>query len=469
MNDSQSVAAVLESLSRSRTQTIEALSELSCIPGVSASGFDAGQVERSALAVRELLEGAGLEHADASRLPAVHPDVVDDWWHAGDGPTVLVYAHHDVQPPGRVEQWQSPPFEPTLRDDGRLYGRGVVDDKAGLFVHLAAIRAWLETTEALPVNLKLLVEGEEEIGSPNLGDFLRLHSERLACDVIVLSDTANLAEGLPSLTTSVRGLVSIDVTVRALDHPGHSGMWGGPVMDAASALARILSRLVDDRGRATIPGLDDDLPGVSAAQRAALEALPFDVAEFRGDAGLLPDGALTGDSSASVYERLWLRPAVAVTAMEAVPLAESANQLIDAARARVSVRIAPGQDPERVRDCVVGLLKQQPPWGVSVETACEACAPGWQIGPASAAFEAARQALEAGYGVPAVEIGCGGTIPFVGPFAEVMRGAPAILLGLEDPICNAHGENESLSLNDFDRSCRSAVHLYRALGELILP
>lgn len=464
MTAAWSLDDVLQQLSAGREQSLADLVELARIPGVSADGFDAGQLERSAEAVSALLSTAGMENVEVLRLPGVHPYVVADWLHAPDAPTILVYAHHDVQPPGRPERWKSPAFEPTFREDGRLYGRGVVDDKAGLMVHLAAIRAWLASAGGLPLNLKLLVEGEEEIGSPNLETFLRLHSERLACDVIVLSDTANLAEGLPSLTTSLRGLVSVDVTVRALDHPVHSGMWGGPVMDAATALARILSRVVDDRGRPTIPGLEDDLPKVTATQRAALEALPFDPGQFRADAGLADHMPLTGDERISVYERLWLRPAVAVTALEAVPLAESANQLIDEARARVSVRIAPGQDPERVRDCVVKLLSDQPPWGVLVETNCEACASGWSMEAVGPAFEAARSALEAGYGVPAVEIGCGGTIPFVGPFIEVMSGAPAILLGLEDPICNAHGENESLSLIDFDRSCSSAARLYLELA-----
>jgi acetylornithine deacetylase/succinyl-diaminopimelate desuccinylase-like protein len=464
MTEAGSLDAVLQQLSAGREQTLADLVELARIPGVSADGFDASQLERSADAVSALLSAAGMENVEVLRLPGVHPYVVADWLHAPDAPTVLVYAHHDVQPPGRPERWKSPAFEPTVREDGRLYGRGVVDDKAGLMVHLAAVRAWLASAGRLPVNLKLLVEGEEEIGSPNLETFLRLHSERLACDVIVLSDTANLAEGLPSLTTSLRGLVSVDVTVRALDHPVHSGMWGGPVMDAATALARILARVVDDRGQPTIPGLEEDLPKVTARQRAALEALPFDPRQFRADAGLADHMPFTGDEGISVYERLWLRPAVAVTALEAVPLGESANQLIDEARARVSVRIAPGQDPERVRDCVVKRLSDQPPWGVQVDTDCEACASGWSMEAEGPAFDAARSALEAGYGVPTVEIGCGGTIPFVGPFIEVMSGAPAILLGLEDPICNAHGENESLSLIDFDRSCSSAARLYLKLA-----
>ncbi len=446
-------------------RTVEELVSFARIPGVSADGFDRCEVARSAQHAAQLVVDAGFENANVLTLGDAHPYVLADWLHAGaDVPTVLIYAHHDVQPPGRSERWLSPPFEPTLRDDGRLYGRGVVDDKAGLMVHLAAARAWLDTKGRLPVNVKLIVEGEEEIGSPHLAEFLRAQRERLDSDVIVLSDTANLDTGIPSLTTSLRGLVTVDVTVRALGHPLHSGMWGGPVLDAATALARLLARLVDDRGVPVLPGLEDDVPELDAKTRAALESLPFDEAGFRADASLLDSSKLGGDPARSVYERLWLRPSIAVTALEAVPLASASNQLIDEARARVGVRIAPGQDPRRVRDVLLACLRADPPWGVQV--ACEAgtCVPGWQIQPEGPAFEAARRALEAGFGRPALFIGCGGTIPFVGPFSEVMGGVPALLLGLEDPVCNAHGENESLSLEDFRRAALSAACLLEELA-----
>ena len=448
-------------------RTLGELMAFARIPGVSAAGFDARELERSAEHAAGLIAAAGFENVDVVRLGDAHPYVLADWLHAVPGaPTVLLYAHHDVQPPGRADKWRSPAFEPTLRDDGRLYGRGVVDDKAGLLVHLAAARAWLESAAALPVNVKLIVEGEEEIGSPHLEEFLRAQQKRLRSDVIVLSDTANLQTGLPSLTTSLRGLVGLDLSVRALSHPIHSGMWGGPVLDAATALARLLARLVDDDGRPTVPGLEDDVPALDEATRAALLALPFDERAFRDDAGLVGSGALGGDASLSVYERLWLRPALAVTALEAVPLAGSSNQLIDEARAHVSVRVAPGQDPERVRDRVIARLSQAPPFGVEVRIEAESCVPGWRIEPEGPAFEAARRALEAGYGRPAVMIGCGGTIPFVGPFSAVMGGAPALLLGLEDPICNAHGENESLCVEDFGRAARGAACLLEELAQI---
>jgi acetylornithine deacetylase/succinyl-diaminopimelate desuccinylase-like protein len=245
---------VIRALDGGREAAIDDLVALSRIPSVSASGFDPAEVVRSAEATAALLSKSGLEKVEVLRTGDAHPYVVGEWLHAGpDAPTVLVDAHHDVQPPGREAHWRTPPFEPTRRDDGRLYGRGVVDDKAGIVLHVAAVRAWLGATGALPVNVKFVVEGEEEIGSEHLAEFLRTHRERLDCDVLVLSDTANLDTGIPSLTTSLRGIVQVDVTLRALDHPIHSGMWGGPVPDAATALAVLLGRLVDDRGRIAVP------------------------------------------------------------------------------------------------------------------------------------------------------------------------------------------------------------------------
>ncbi|MED5263318.1 MAG: M20/M25/M40 family metallo-hydrolase [Myxococcota bacterium] len=459
--------AVLRAIDSGFERTLDELIELSRIPGVSAAGFDARQVERSAEAVASLLAEAGLQDVEILRIPGAHPYVVAEWNGAGEAaPRVLLYAHHDVQPPGRIDRWDSPPFEPTLRGDGRLYGRGVVDDKAGALVHLAALRAWLEVEGTLPVNVKVLVEGEEETGSGHLAEFLGQYRERLDADVIVLSDTANLATGLPSLTTSLRGLVIAEVHVRALDHPLHSGMWGGVVPDAATALASILGRLTDDQGNPAIPGLADDVPPLDDAERLRLASLPFDEAEFRRDAGLLDGVRVAGVSDRSVYERLWVRPSIAVTALEAAPLAEAANQLISESAAKVGVRLAPGQDAERVRDLLVAWLEKDPPSGVEVDVRCEAASPGWQTEPVGPAFDAARRALAAGFGRAPVFIGCGGTIPFVGPFAEQLGDVPALLLGLEDPVCNAHGENESLDLDDFRKSIYSLAHLFSELSEV---
>jgi len=462
------VQRALDWLERNLEERIAELVRLARIPSVSAAGFPAVEVERSAAAVASLLSDSGFERVEVLEVAGAHPSVLGEWLGAGPAaPTLLLYAHHDVQPPGRATHWRSPAFEPTRMPDegeaGRLYGRGVVDDKAGIVVFAGALRAWLASGERPPVNLKLVVEGEEEIGSTHLGDFLRIHRERLAADVIVLSDTANLATGLPSLTTSLRGILNVDVRVRALDHPVHSGMWGGPVPDAASALARLLGRLFDATGRVAIPDFEAGCAPLSPAQRARLEALPIDEAGFRAEVGLVPSAALVGSGGTAIYDRLWNRPALALIGLEGAPLAQAANQLIAEAAARVSVRIAPGQDPEAMRERVVAFLSADPPWGVEVRVEPREAVGGWRVEPAGPAFAAAERALAAGYGRAPVFVGCGGSIPFVAPFTEVLGGVPALLLGLEDPICNAHGENESLDLADFRRALRSAVLLY---GEL---
>jgi acetylornithine deacetylase/succinyl-diaminopimelate desuccinylase-like protein len=456
--------AVVAAVETRFEETLRELEQLVRIPSVSAAGFDPAEVERSAEAVAALLRGVGLDAVDVLRVPDAHPYVTAEWRGAGDtARTALLYAHHDVQPPGREARWQSPPFEPVRRGDGRIYGRGVVDDKAGVLVFVAAIRAWLDAGGGPPINLKLVVEGEEEIGSGHLAEFLRAYRERLQCDVMVLSDTANLETGLPSLTTSLRGLVNVDVTIRALDHPLHSGMWGGPVADAASALAILLGRLFDARGEPAVPGLADDVPDLSARERAELDTLPFDEAAFRADAGLVGSARIAGETG-TVWERLWRRPALSVTGLEGVPLQRAANQLMDTASARIGLRLAPGQDPERARDKLVAFLRNDPPWGVQVETRSDTAVAGWSTAPDGPAFDAARRALAAGYGRPPVCIGCGGSIPFVGPFCEVLGGVPALLLGLEDPTCNAHGENESLHVGDFRSAILSAAHLMAELA-----
>lgn len=461
------VEAALRALEAGFERTLEDLCALARIPGVSAAGFDPAQVERSAEHVAGLLEAAGLHGVELLRVGNAHPAVYGEQLAAGPGaPTVLVYAHHDVQPPGRPERWKTPPFEPTVREDGRLYGRGVVDDKAGLLLHLAALRAWHESAGGPPLNVKVIVEGEEEIGSLHLAELLREHRERLRADVLVLSDTANLATGLPSYTVSLRGLVVVELAVRALDHPLHSGMWGGPLPDAATAICALLGRLSDASGAIAVPGIYDDVSELSREQRAALAALRFDEAEFRADAGLLPGVPLSGESGRSVYEQLFARPSIAVTALEAIPLAQAANQLVAEARAKVGLRLAPGQDAARAAQLLRAFLESDPPRGVRVETQLESASPGWRTEPVGPAFDAARRALRAGFGREPVAIGCGGSIPFVGPFAAELGGAPALLLGLEDPPCNAHGENESLHLGDFRKAARASLHLLAELAAL---
>ena len=452
------VAPVLAALERDRQKTIDDLSALTRIPGVSAEGFPRAPLAESARAVADLLTGAGIENVRIVEHQPAPPYVVGDWLHAPGAPTLLIYGHHDVQPAGDPSRWHSPPWQPTERN-GRLYGRGVADDKAGVMSHLAAVRAWFAAHGRLPVNVKFLIEGEEETGSPHLADFLGEHREALAADCLVLTDTCNLDQGIPSLTVSLRGLVMADVTVSALSGPVHSGIWGGPLPDPVQALAKLLARLSDDKGRVAIPGIRRD-----EAPTPAFASLPFDAGRFRAQGGVLPGVELLTDGGAATYWASWMAPVVTVSGLDAVPVEQSSNQIMPSARARVGVRLAPDQNPEQALKALVDFLGADPPLGCRVEVSPDVAAGGWLTAPEGPFFDAARRALEAGYGHPAAPIGCGGSIPFVEPFARAMGDIPALLLGVEDPECRAHGENESLHLGDFESACRAAAYLYGELG-----
>ena len=443
-------------------QYLEALKELVRIPSVSTAAAPDPEVQRSAAAIADLLGRSGFEHVEVLELPGAHPYVYADWLHAPDAPTILLYGHHDVQPPGRPEKWITPAFEPTVRD-GRLYGRGAVDDKAGIMAHVAACDAWMKTAGRLPINVKVVIEGEEEVGSTSLERFLTEYRPRLDADVLVLTDTANLDTGIPALTVALRGLVGIEVEVAALDHPLHSGMWGGPLPDPVIGLSRAIAALVDQRGR-LVPSIAKNVRPLDADERTAMDALPFSEEEFRAQAGLLAGAELIGNSDVPVYARLWREPAVTVVAFEARPIEGSSNQIIESARARISVRIVPDMQPEEVENALVAHFEKGMPWGLSVKVTREGRNGWWLTEPKGPAFAAAARALELGYGKRLEHIGCGGSIPFVEPFAKVLGGIPALLLGVEDPICNAHGENESLHIGDFQKSVRSAIHLYAELA-----
>ena len=461
-----SVATVLARIDANFDHVVELLDELSRIPGISAEPAPSPALAASAAKVCEMMAEVGLENVRVMELDGAHPYAYGEWLHRDEAPTLLLYAHHDVQPTGRDERWLSPPFEPQIRD-GRMYGRGVVDDKAGVLSHLAAIAAWMHEDGALPCNVKFLVEGEEETGSAHLEEFLAEHADLLAADCILLTDTANLDTGIPSVTTRLRGLVGADIKVRGLKAPLHSGMWGGPVPDPVMALVKILARLTDDDGEVAIAGFWDEVEEPSEAARAQLAALPFDAAAFRRDAGMLEGMSFSGAAGATVYEKLWFRPVLSINGLISVPVEGASNQITDGAQARVSVRLVPNQDPERCRQLLVDALSADPPFGVEVEVIPGPAAPWWSTEPVGPAFEAASRAMELGFGRPCTFIGCGGTIPFVTPFSKVLGGIPAILLGLEDPACAAHAENESLHLGDWRKGMKATAALYAELREVL--
>jgi acetylornithine deacetylase/succinyl-diaminopimelate desuccinylase-like protein len=430
------------------------LASLVGIAGISASSFPSSEVRRSANAVAETLIGNGIANVRLLET-AGHPAVYGEVIRSSDLPTILIYGHHDVQPAGREERWISAPFEAAIRD-GRMYGRGTSDDKGGFLAYLAAVRACAETG-ALPCNVKLLIEGEEEIGSPNLEALLAEYRALFGCDFIILCDTPNFATGIPSLTYRLRGNCIVDVEVRALTRPVHSGQAGGLAPDAVMILCSILANL--QRG---IPGLDERVR-IDDSQLAAMRALPFDADRFKSDFALL-DGVELTERNPS-WEHIWARPSLTITAIEAVPLASASNQIADGARARLSLRTVRDIGSNEAGELLANAVRAHAPRGVHVTTTIHGGPSWWEADPTHPIFAAARRALRNGFGAAPVMAGSGGSIGFVKPFADLAGDVPPLLTGVQDPHSNAHSENESLHLGDWEKAMVSGVYLFHELAE----
>jgi acetylornithine deacetylase/succinyl-diaminopimelate desuccinylase-like protein len=390
------------------------LVDLARLPSVSAQGFPPEAVRRSATAFAELLRQVGMRHVQVLEIPGVHPYVYADWLDRPEKPTLVLYGHHDVVPPGRPEQWVSPPFEPVERNS-RLYGRGTADDKGGILVHVAAVAAYLRTAGTLPCNVKFLIEGEEEIGSESLATFLDRYKSLMAADAVVLSDTSNFDTGVPGLTYRLRGICQVDVEVRCLEWPVHSGQRGGVVPDPVQILSRLIADLTAADGSLNIPGLYRRVEKQSARRRARIRRLPFDEARYAKSSGLLKGVKFTGEKDFLVYERIWTRPSLTVIAFESHPILGSSNQIVDSARARISMRTVPNMDSREAGELLVRKLMKKPPCGAHIEARVVRSTPWWITDPDGPAFDAARRALKAGFGKDAAMMGAGGSIGFVQP------------------------------------------------------
>jgi acetylornithine deacetylase/succinyl-diaminopimelate desuccinylase-like protein len=426
----------------------EDLDRLVRIPSVSADPGARAAVEESAAEVADQLAAAGLPEVEVVRADGGLPAVLARRPSAPGAPTVLLYAHHDVQPPGDPALWDSDPFEPVERG-GRLYGRGAADDKAGAVLHCAAVRASGESE----LGVTVLVEGEEEIGSPTLPALLAQHHDRLAADALVLADSTNWRVGVPALTTSLRGGVAATVEVRTLEHAVHQGVYGGPVPDALTALVRLLATLHDERGDVAVQGL------------VRTESPPLDLTEeqLRSDAGVLDGVQLVG--SGSLTSRLWTAPAVNVIGLDAPAVEGAAGVLVPSARALVALRTAPGEDPARARQALLDHLESHVPWGVQVTVSAGPGVAPYRAGTAGPAYAAARAAYAEAWGTDAVEIGVGGSIGFVAMFAEAFPEAEVLITGVEDPDTRAHAANESLHLADFEKAIAAETLFLRRMGQ----
>lgn len=429
------------------------LTDLVAIPSVAWPSFDAGNVTASAEAVAGLARQLGLETevltAKQSDGTDGYPAVVASVPAPEGAPTVLLYAHHDVQPPGRAEDWDTEPFVATRKGD-RLYGRGAADDKAGIMVHLTALRL---LADRLGVGVTLFFEGEEESGSPSFRNFLETYRDRLRADVIVVADSGNWAAGTPALTTSLRGMCAVEFEVSTLDHAVHSGMYGGVAPDAMLAMTKLLATLHDDNGSVAVAGLHSSTE----------TSIDFDETTLRADSGVLAETELIG--TGTLASRLWTQPSVTVIGLDIPDVAVSSNTLQSSLKAKLSIRLAPGDTPASAVKAVEEHLRANLPFGAQLSIGETEGGSPWQADENDPAVRTARQALTDAWGTEAVTMGIGGSIPFIADLLEVFPGASILVTGVEDPDARAHSANESLYLPDFKAAIVAEALLLQRLGD----
>jgi len=439
-HDSISVTLAKEKIDAAFPVALANLGDLVRIPGIAWDAFDPEQLERSAEAVAELFRETGvfelveIRRSEANGKPGA-PAVVARREARNGRPQILLYAHHDVQPPGDLSVWKTPEFQPTLID-GRIFGRGAADDKAGIVTHLTAIKTLLETLgDDFEVGISVFIEGEEEAGSPTFRNFLEANRDILAADVIIVADSANWTTTTPALTTTLRGLVSQVIEVQTLDHAVHSGMFGGAIPDAMTATLRLLASLHDAAGDVAVQGLHS----TKAAD------LDFSEEKLREDSGLL-DGVST-IGTGSILDRIWAKPSITVIGIDAMSVPMSSNTLLPSVKSKISMRIAPGQDPQDALGLLRAHLEEHVPFGarltygeVELGKPFEANSSGW-------AKKLAEASLSAAFGNDSVDIGIGGSIPFIADLLEVFPAAQILVTGVEDADSRAHSPNESVHVD----------------------
>jgi acetylornithine deacetylase/succinyl-diaminopimelate desuccinylase-like protein len=445
-------------LSENAERFVAELRELLRIPSISADSKYRPQIREAAAWVRDRLAAAGL---DAEVIPTDrHPLVFGEWLGAAGAPTVLVYGHYDVQPPDPLDEWVTPPFEPDIRD-GHIYARGATDDKGQMLTHIKSVEAWMRTAGRLPVNVKFLIEGEEEVGGQSLEAFLEQHADRCRCDVVVVSDTSQYAPGMPAITYGLRGNMFLEVTVRGPAQDLHSGMFGGSIANPANALARMIAALHDAGGRVQVPGFYDDVLALDDTERQRLNGLPFDEAAYLRQLGVSEPW---GERGYTTLERRWARPTFEVSGLKSGYLGEGPKSIVPAkASAKISCRLVPRQDPDKLvpalrtfleAQCLPGLRVEFEEYGRGRPLVFDADSP-W--------MSAARRAIAAAFGVEPVLIREGGSIPVVASFRERL-GVDTLLVGWGQDTDNLHSPNERFSLADFQRGIRASAHLWRELA-----
>jgi len=450
---------VIDFIHTNRDRYIKELTDYLAIPSISALPEHKADVRRCAEWTGDEMRRVGLENVRLIDTPG-HPVVYGDWLHAQGAPTILFYGHYDVQPVDPVDLWTSPPFQATVRD-GEIYARGAADDKGQVFMHLKAIEAHLKNGGTLPVNIKLIIEGEEEVGSANLDNFIRANKPLLGANVVVISDSAMFDRGVPSICYSLRGLVYCQIDLRGTKSDLHSGVFGGAVVNPNMALAQILAQMKDRGGRIKVPTFYDDVRPLSDAEREAWKKLPFNEKKYRKDLGA---PKLFGESGYSTLERVWARPTLEVNGMIGGFTGEGAKTVIPAvSMAKVSMRLVPDQDPDKIAKAFEEYVRKVAPKSVEVKVTRLHGAKPWLTEYDSPYVQAAGRAIEKGFGRPPVFCREGGSIPVVSTFQAELN-LPSVLFGVGLPDENAHAPNEKLDLDNFHNGVVASAILYQEIA-----
>ena len=446
---------VIDYINTNRDKYVTELKEYLAIPSISALPQHQADVRRCAEWTADELRRIGMQNVRLIETPG-NPVVYADWLGAEGAPTILFYGHYDVQPVDPLELWESPPFEATVRD-GEIYARGAADDKGQIFMHFKAIEAHLKQNSRLPVNLRIILEGEEEVGSKNLDDFVKAHKAELAADVVVISDSTMFDRGVPSITYGLRGLVYFQIDVRGTRSDLHSGSFGGAVANPAMVLAQVLAQMKDRSGRIKIPGFYESVRELREEERAEFKKLPFNETRYRKELGA---PRLFGETGYTTLERVWARPTFEVNGLLSGFTGEGAKTVIPAvAMAKVSMRLVPDQDPDRIAELFEAYVRKVTPKTVERKVTRMHGGRPWMTEFDNKYVQAAGRAIEKGFGKPPVFNREGGSIPVVATFQEIL-GLPSVLFGVGLPDENAHAPNEKLDLGNFHGGIIASAYLY---------
>ncbi len=455
------MSSVTDFINSNAERFVDDMKKVLRIPSVSTDETHKPDMKRCAEEMVRQLKEAGMVKAEIMPTP-VHPVVYAESEQLPDRPTILVYGHYDVQPEDPLDEWETAPFEPTIKD-GKMFARGTSDDKGQLIVHIKSALAYHETGTKLPVNLKYIIEGEEEIGSPSLEPWIREHKELLKSDVLVISDSTMYAPGVPALLYGLRGLTYIEVEVKGGDTDMHSGMFGGAVPNPANELCKIIAALKDDKGRITIPGFYDKVRELEPEEREEWANLPYDDEEFRKMVGCK---ALCGEEGFTNIERRWARPTLDVNGMISGFTGEGAKTVLPAkAMAKISCRLVPDQDPDEIAQMLKAEIERLAPPTVEVKVRFHHGGPPWMTAPSSPVLEAARIASEKAWNAKPIRMREGGSIPIVSAFGQIL-GIPAILLGVGLDDENIHAPNEHISLDNFHKGILASAYLMEEIAKL---